>query len=186
MSGCYNIEVVKLPPPILAKPPKKVLEKSKFFNKRGKKANKSEKPKKSYVQASALSIGEILKLKENFPSLSTKKIKKIHRTINNSEKSKSKIDMTTKSPLRKHIIVPIGNDNKTKFIVSSSAYIININSALKNIKSDIRADLVRIDQHSIIIMMNNIASISDLQMVKNYVKNADHLDSKNMEILYIP
>jgi len=94
--------------------------------------------------------------------------------------------MTTKNSLRKQIIVPIGNDNKTKFIVSSSAYIININSALKNIKSDIRADLVRIDQHSIIMMMNNIASTSDLQMVKNYVKNANHLDSKNMKILYIP
>jgi len=70
-----QIEVVKLSPPILARLFKKVLEKSKFFNKSDKKANKPEKYKKSYAQASAPSIGEILKLKENFPSLSTKKIK---------------------------------------------------------------------------------------------------------------
>ena len=44
-----QVEVVKLPSSILVRPSKKVLEKSKFFNKRGKKANKSEKPKKSYM-----------------------------------------------------------------------------------------------------------------------------------------
>jgi len=33
-----QVEVVKLPPPILARPPNEVLEKSKFFNKRDKKS----------------------------------------------------------------------------------------------------------------------------------------------------
>jgi len=180
-----QVKVVKIPPPILARLPKEVLEKSKFFNKRGKKANKSEKPMKLYAQASAPSIGEILKLKENFLSLSTKKIENIHRIISDSGKSKSKINMTTKSPLRNQIIILMGNDNKTKSIASSSVYITNINSMLKNIKSDIRADFVRTDQHGIIIIINKVASTSDLQMVENYVKNVDYLDSKDIKILYL-
>jgi len=57
---------------------------------------------------------------------------------------------------------------------------------LKNIKSDIRADFVRTDQHGIIIIMNKVASTSDLQMVENYVKNVDYLDSKDIKILYLP
>ena len=67
-----------------------------------------------------------------------------------------------------------------------SVYITNINSMLKNIKSDIRADFVRTDQHGIIIIMNKVASTSDLQMVENYVKNVDYLDSKDIKILYLP
>ncbi len=63
---------------------------------------------------------------------------------------------------KNQIIVPMGNDNKTKLIASSSVHITNINSVLKNIKSDVRADLIRMDQYNIIIMMNKITSISDL------------------------
>ena len=140
---------------------------------------------KLYAQASAPSIGEILKLKENFLSLSTKKIENIHRIISDSGKSKSKINMTTKSPLRNQIIILMGNDNKTKFIASSNVYITNINSVLKNIKSNIRTDFVRTDQHGIIIMMNKVTSTSDLQMVENYIKNVDYLDSKDIKILYL-
>ena len=139
-----------------------------------------------YTQASAPSVDEILKLKENFSSLSTKKIKNIHKIISDSRKSKSKINMMTKSPSRKQIIIPIGNNNKTKFIASLSTHITNINNVLKNIKSNTRADFVRIDQHGIIIMINKVASMSDLQVVENYIKNVDHLNPKDMEILYLP
>jgi len=112
-----QIEVVKLPLPIPAKLSKEILEKLKFFNKRGKKANEPEKPKKSYAQASALSIGEILKLKKNFLSLFAKKIENIYRMINDSGKSKPKINITTKGSLKKQIIIPINNNNKTKLLL---------------------------------------------------------------------
>ena len=78
-----------------------------------------------------------MKLKENFSNLSAKKIKNIHRTINNFGKVKPKISMMTKDSLRKQIIVLIGNNNKSKFIASSNIHIININSILRNIKSDV-------------------------------------------------
>ena len=90
-----EVKVVKFPSPILARLFKKILEKSKIFNKKDKKAKESEKPKtlQSYTQALVPNISKILKLKENFPSPLAKKIKNIYRTINNS-----KVNMTTKGP----------------------------------------------------------------------------------------
>ena len=65
----------------------------------------------------------------------------------------------------------MGNDNKTKFIALSSNHVINLNSALKNIKLDIMVDYVHIDQNGIIIITNKVALSSDLQVIENYVKN---------------
>jgi len=180
--------VVKLPSPILAKLSKEILEKSNFFNKKSKKAKEPEKPKTlwSYIQVSVPNVSKILKLKENFSSILAKKIKNIYRTINNSGKVRPKINMTTKGPFRKQIIVLMGNNNKAKFIASSSAHITNINSALRNIKSNIMADFVRTNQHGIIIMMNKVISMTDLQTIENYIKNVDHLDSENMKTLCLP
>ena len=126
-----------------------------------------------------------MKLKENFPNLLAKKIKNIHKTINDSRKFKPKINITTKGPLRKQIIVPINDNNKSKFIVSSSVYITNINNILRNIKYNIMADFVRIDKYGIIITMNKIASTSDLQPIENYVKNIDYINSKDIRLLFL-
>jgi len=94
--------------------------------------------------------------------------------------------MITKDSLRKQIIVLIGNNNKSKFIASSDIYIININSILRNIKSNIIEDLVQTDQHGIIITINKITSPSDLQTIKNYVKNIDYIDFSNCYISLNP
>jgi len=83
--------------------------------------------------------------KKNFPCLSAKKIENIHRIINDSRKNKPKINITTKGSLRKQIIIPINNNNKTKLIASLSIHITNINIVLKNIKNNIMTDFVRID-----------------------------------------
>ena len=104
------------------------MKKSKFFNKRGKKTNK---PKKLYAQALASSVGKILKLKKNFPSLFAKKIKNIHRIINDFEKIKPKINITTRGPLRKQVIVLIGNDINRCFNIGS--YITTICSTNMNL-----------------------------------------------------
>lgn len=97
-----QVKIVKLPPPILARLLKKILEKSKFF-KKSNTTKKNTKPKKqSYAQALAPNVSEILKLKENFLNLSAKKIKNIYRTINDSGKVRSKINMTTKRSSRKY------------------------------------------------------------------------------------
>jgi len=183
-----EIEVVKLSSPILARLFKEILEKSKFFSKKSKKAKKPEKSKIlwSYVQVSVPNISKILELKKKFPSLLVKKIENIYRTINNFGKVRPKINMITKGPFRKQIIVLIGNNNKAKFIASSSVYITNINSTLRNIKSNIIADFVRTNQHNNIIMMNKIIFTTDLQTIENYIKNTDHLDSEDIETSCLP
>jgi len=106
--------------------------------------------------------------------------------INDSEKVKFRINMTTKSPSRKQIIAPIDNNNKSKFITSLSAHITNLNSALRNIKPDVMADFVQTDQHGIIITTNKIASPLGIQTIETYIKNINYIDSNNIGTPYLP
>jgi len=76
------------------------------------------------------------------------KIKDIHKTINDSGNIKPKINITTKDPFKKQIIVPMGFANISKQISLSSKHIANINRTLKNIKSDIFADFVHTDHRN--------------------------------------
>jgi len=69
---------------ILPRLSKKVLENFQFFQKKSKELAEisNTKNKQLYVQASSFNIKKILKIKENFPNLFSKKIKEIHKTIN--------------------------------------------------------------------------------------------------------
>ena len=92
--------------------------------------------------SSSNNTSEVFKIKEIFPNLQANKIKNIQRIIKNNSKPKSKLNMITKGPSRKQIIVLMNNDNRVKFVAKSSAHISNINKVLKNLKSDIKADFV--------------------------------------------
>jgi len=59
-------------------------------------------------------------------------------------------------------------DNTRKFLKDSSIHVININRALKSIKSNVIADFIWIDDKSIVISINNVASPSDLQEIEGY------------------
>ena len=122
-----------------------------------------------YAWALTPKVSDIIKIKENYSSLPTKKIKNIHKIINNLDKLKSRINMTTKGLSRKQIIILMDNDNKTKFMALSNDYIANLNKTLKNIKSNVIVDYAYIDQNSIIIVTNKITFLSDLQIIINYV-----------------
>ena len=155
-------------PPIPAKSPKEVKEISKFFK-------KIEKPtmNKSYAQAlsSKLKSNTVssniamntLKIKKAFPNLPNKKIDTIQKVINSSsDKSKPRLNITTKGPLHKQVIVPMNNDLSKRFIKDSVVHVININHAFKSIKSNVCADFIGADNKGIIIATNNIASNSNL------------------------
>ena len=65
------------------------------------------------------------------------------------------------------------NNNMAKwYLKDSSMYIININHALKGIKSNIIADFIHVEDKRIVIMTNNVASPSDLQEIEKCVKNS--------------
>ena len=70
--------------------------------------------------------------------------------------------MTTKELSRKQVIISMSNDNKTKFMEFSSSHITNLNRTLKNIKLDILADFVCIDQAGITIITNKVTSFLGL------------------------
>jgi len=77
--------------------------------------------------------------------------------------------MTTKKLSQKQIIIPISNDNKSKFIMDLSSHITNINRTLKNIKLDTKADFIQLEQTDI-ITTNKVAAQLDLQTIEQYVK----------------
>jgi len=104
--------------------------------------NSSPKPACTYIQASFTNIQNILKLKENFPKLSDKKLKEIHKMVHNSNTPKLRLNMTTKVPSYKQIIVSISSNNIKIFMSSLNDYVVNINWALKNVKSDIIIDFI--------------------------------------------
>ena len=91
--------------------------------------------------------------------------------------------MTTKDSSHKQIIVPIGNDNKTKFMASFSNHIVNLSRALKNIKLNIMADYVCSEQIGITIVTITIKVVSSLylQVIENYVKNVENINSEDIE-----
>ena len=127
-------------------------------------------------------VNDILKLKKDYPNLLAKKIENIHKIINNSGKPKLKIYITTKGLLRKQIIILMSNENKSKFIASSSKHIVNINRSLKNIKLDVMADYICLEQKCITIVTNKVALSLDLQVIENYVKNVNSINSKDIDI----
>jgi len=162
-----NIKVINKPflaskekilPPILAKSQKEVNLISKFF-KGNKLANINTQPPKSYSQASKqnISMSEVIEIKEIFPPISTKKIDQINNIIKGTPKTKPHIQMTTKEPLRKHIIIPMNNDNNTKFMKNSSVHVANINRALRNVKSEVLADFICSDPLGITVVTNKVS-----------------------------
>ena len=124
-----------------------------------------------------MSVKEVLKIKENFPNLSSKKIVEIHKNINNLNKTKPYINITTKRPLQRQIIVLMKNGNISKVTLSVDNYILNIN---KNLKSNIMADFVWADHHSLIITINKVISSSDLSTIESYIKNINSLESNDI------
>ena len=127
-----NVPNISSPLPLLVllRLSKEKLNKSKFHSKNINKPQNQSDNNARYTYAQASSVN-ILKLKDNFPNLLNKKIENIHETINNTDKIKLHINMITKGPSCKQIIVPMGNKNISRFMASSSEYIANLNKALK-------------------------------------------------------
>ena len=127
---------------------------------------------------------ETLKIKEAFSNFLNKKIDLVQKVINGSNvKPKLKINMTTKGPSYKQVIVPMNNKLAKRFIKDSNMYIANINHTLKNIQSNIIANFIWVEDKEIIITTNNISLISDLQEIEKYVKSSLTLDLKHVSTL---
>jgi len=132
------------------------------INKNNESINKKEpKPsniRKSYTQVSKSNISpnieNVLQIKNAFPSLSASKAGKMMKAMNGSEgKKKSSINMTTREPSRKQVIVPMVKSNAELIVQSVHQHITNINNCLRNIKSDVIADFLRVSNNGVNITM---------------------------------
>jgi len=114
---------------IPAKSSKEVNKISKYFKlTKSTQDNKSER--KLYAQTSKHNISntkEVLKIKEIFPNLKVDKIENIQKIIKNFNKFKPKLNMIIKGPFKKQVIVPMSNENKSKFMEDNSDHVANIN-----------------------------------------------------------
>ena len=138
------------------------------------------------MSSSVNNTRKVLKIRETFSNLQAKKIKSIQKIINKENKPKPRLNMMTKGPSRKQVIVPISNKNKNKFISDLSAHISNINRALKNIKSEVKANFVQAEQAEIIIVTNKVVFSLDLQTMEQYIKNMNQIEAENVEASQLP
>ena len=140
--------------------------------------------KKFYTQVFKENIKEILKIKEAFLYLSNRKIINVANTVNSKEgKAKSKINMTTKGPPRKQVIILMSSNYVDLIIGQANGHIISINSLLKKSKSVISVDFIQADNRSIIITTNKIVNNLDLFIIKKYFKI---INSVNIDSLQLP
>jgi len=94
--------------------------------------------------------------------------------------------MIMKRPSRKQIIIPMNINNKMQFMEDSSAYITNINRALKSIKSKVVADFACLENSGIIITTNKVTASLNLQIIEQYVKNVSYIEADNVEAPRLP
>jgi len=61
-------------------------------------------------------------------------------------------------------------------MVKTNTYISNINKLLKRVKSKISVDFIWSDNKRLLITTNKVATTSDLNIVKKYIKNLNNVD----------
>ena len=127
---------------------------------------------------------EVLKIKAAFPFLKVANIDNIQQIIKGNKKPKTKpwINMTTKRPLCKQIIVPISDINYKNLMKESGAHVANMNRVLKNIKSEITVNFIHSNTSSITVVTNKVTNPSDLQSIKHYIKGTSHINLNKVNI----
>ena len=74
----------------------------------------------------------------------------------------------------------MSGNNKKNFMDESNAHVSNMNSVLKNIKSNILVDFIHTDAVDIIVITNKVTSSLNLQTIKQYIKGTNHINSNKV------
>ena len=139
------------------------------------------------MQASKEDINNIIKIKDTFLKLLVNKVSEIQKIMNNSvKKDKLKINMITKGPFWKQIIVSIGSNNSERVMAKANTHITNINRLLKRVKFTTSIDFIHADNKDILITTNNATSASDLNIIEKYIKELNNIDYDNIKSLHLP
>ena len=65
-------------------------------------------------------------------------------------------------------------------MAKANIHVSNINKLLKEVKSNISVDFIWFDNKELIITTNKVAAVSDLNIIKKYVKNLNDIDYSNI------
>ena len=131
-------------------------------------------------------MSDILKIKEAFPALNNKKIDQVNNIVKGNPKPKLKIQMTTKGPLRKQVIIPMSKDNINVFMKNSSLHAANINRQLCNAKSEVLIDYIWANPLGITIITSKVCQQSDLLIINQYIKNSNNINALQVEEPRLP
>jgi len=179
--------IERIPPPILAKSQKEVNVISRYFK---NKQPEMQTPgnNKTYAQASKLSTStsDIIKIKKMFPSIGVKKIDQINEIVKGNPKHKHQINIMTKGPSRKQIIILMSNDNIVKFMKNSATHVINLNRNLRNTKSEVSVDFIHSDPVGITVVTDKVSQPSDFITIEKYIKNLESIDSTQVDTPCLP
>ena len=94
---------------------------------------------------------------------------------------KPKVNMITRGQSRREVIIPMTKSNAELIVNSAHTHISNINKCLKNSKSNIFTDFIRVNVNGIIITTNSPASDLDLSTIKKYLKNIQNVNPDSIE-----
>ena len=129
---------------------------------------------------------EVLKIKETFPALNAKKIDQINNIVKGNPKLKPQIQITTRDPFRKQVIVPMSSENNSIFMRNLALHVTNINRHLQNAKSEVLANYIWSDPLGITVITNKVSQQSDLQIIDQYVKNSSDINTLQVEEPRLP
>jgi len=90
---------------------------------------------------------------------------------------KPKINITTRGPSRKEVIISMAKTNAELIINLAHIHISNVNKCLKNSQSDIVTDFICVTNNGIIITINKPANMLDLSTIKKYLKSIENVNS---------
>ena len=174
-----TINIPRAPPP-----PNKNVEST------TKKNPKPSNLKKFYAQASKSNLScieDIVQVKEAFPALSAYEVGKVLKIKNSGgDNRKPKINMTTRGPSRKEVIIPMAKHIAELIVNSAHIHITNINKCLRNSKSDIVTDFIRSTNNGIIITTSKPVNDLNLATIENYLKNIQNIDSNLIKSPRLP
>jgi len=126
-------------------------------------------------------------VKEAFLSLSADEVDKILKVKNGSKgKKKHKLNMMTRGPSRKEVIILMTKPNAELITKSVYKIIANINEHLKNSNSDVIADFICLSSNGVIITTNRPTNESELSRIKNFLKKINNIDPSSIEAPHLP
>jgi len=122
-----------------------------------------------------------LEIKETFSSLNAQKVDQVNNIVNDQDKPKPRIKMTTKGPSRKQVIIPMSGENIRSFMEYLSLHVSNLNRLLCNAKLDVLIDYICSDPIGITTVTNKVSQQPDMSIINNYVKNLDTINSLQVD-----